>query len=329
MANQMISAAVASPTPASSSPLPPEPSATVEEITQPTLPPTQSDPLVTDQSPPTSSPTEAPQEMERCDSEVCIEDGTFILNRPIGEDGRNTIDHSLRFGEYRASTRNANRGVKFLNSLGTPVLAAADGKVVVAGDDMEKNYGFYANSFGNLVILEHNHPEINQPFYTLYAHLSQINVDVDDVVKQGDVIGLVGNSGDIEGSTLYFEIRLGENNYLAPQNPELWLEPLADDSGRPTGALAGRIIDEEGNYIAVSNIVVEHLAGPGQPATDTVYLKTYTSESMRGLPMHGESFALGDLPAGEYQITFMMEGLQEAIVNIEPGKLTFVTFEIG
>ena len=279
-ANELISAAVASPTLASTSSLQTDPTATVEEINPPTqsLPP--SDKPVTEEPTPTSSPTSAPPVPKPCDSKFCIESGTLILNRPIGPDGRNTIDHSLRFGDYRTSTRNANRGVKFLNSLGTPVLAAADGKVVVAGDDREINYGYYANAFGNLVILEHNLSEVNQPIYTLYAHLSQINVDIDDVVSRGDVTGLVGNTADIEGSTLYFENRLGENNYLAPQNPELWLEPLTNDSGGSTGALAGRILDEDGNFIAVPNIVVEQLAGPGQPASDTIYLKTYTSESM-------------------------------------------------
>jgi hypothetical protein len=94
------------------------------------------------------------------------------------------------------------------------------------------------------------------------------------------------------------------------------------------GALAGQIVEEDGDFIAVPNIVIEQLAGPGQPAEDTIYIKTYSSESMRGLPVHGESFALGDLPAGSYQITFMMEGVNQAIVDVEPGKLTFVTFVI-
>jgi hypothetical protein len=208
------------------------------------------------------------------------------------------------------------------------VLAAADGVVVVAGDDSSTNYGYYANAFGNLVILKHDLARFGEPIYTLYAHLSQINVDIDDTVSRGDVIGLVGNTGDVEGSTLYFEIRLGENNYRAPQNPDLWLEPLADDNGQTMGALAGQIVEEDGDFIAVPNIVIEQLAGPGQPAEDTIYIKTYSSESMRGLPVHGESFALGDLPAGSYQITFMMEGVNQAIVDVEPGKLTFVTFVI-
>jgi hypothetical protein len=251
-----------------------------------------------------------------------------MLSRPIGPQGRNTIDHSRRFGTYRASINRANRGVQFLNSQGTPVLAVADGVVVVAGDDRKIVYGHYTNAFGNLVILKHDLPEFGVPIYTLYAHLSQIKVAVDDLVGRGQEIGLVGNSGDVAGSTLYFEIRWAKNTYHVPQNPELWLEPLTDENGAPLGALAGRILDAEGNYIAASNIVVELLTGPGQPAQDTFYIETYTSDSMRGLPPHGESFALGDLPAGEYQITFMMNGFHQTVVEVQPGKLTFVTMVV-
>jgi hypothetical protein len=257
-----------------------------------------------------------------------MQPGTFIFSRPIGPEGRHTIDHSRRYGEYRRSTRRANRGVQFLNSLGTPVRAVADGVVIVAGDDSDKIYGYYANAFGNLVILRHDLAEVAVPVYTLYAHLSQINVQVDDQVSRGAEIGLVGNSGDVQGSTLYFEIRLGENNYENPQNPELWLEPLVDESGAAQGALAGRILDENGNTINVPNIVIERLAGPGLPAEDTLYLATYNSEDLRGQPPFGESFAIGDLPAGEYQITFMMDGFHQAEVEVKPGKLSFVTIEI-
>jgi murein DD-endopeptidase MepM/ murein hydrolase activator NlpD len=328
IANRAINAAMATSTAEPLPTLAATPLPATEEIILPTPSLTQPSESPTEESPPTPAPTSAPPAIDPCPSELCIEPGTFILSRPIGPEGRNTIDHSRRYGDYRASTRNANRGVQFLNSLGTPVLAVADGTVVVAGDDRNKNYGYYANAFGNLIILKHDLPGIGAPIYTLYAHLSQINVDVDDMVSRGEEIGLVGNTGDVEGSTLYFEIRLGENNYQAPQNPELWLEPLEDDDGGTMGALAGRILDADGNYINVPNIVVEQLAGPGQPAQDTIYLKTYTSESMRGLPLHGESFALGDLPAGQYQISFMMEGLQQSVVEVEPGNLTFITFVI-
>jgi hypothetical protein len=88
------------------------------------------------------------------------------------------------------------------------------------------------------------------------------------------------------------------------------------------------VLDEQGNYQQVPNIVIEQLAGPGLPAIDQFYLKTYEKKELLGQSPWNESFALSDLPPGEYQITFMLNGLQQLVVEVEPGKLTLVTFEI-
>jgi murein DD-endopeptidase MepM/ murein hydrolase activator NlpD len=47
---------------------------------------------------------------------------------------------------------------------------------------------------------------------TLYAHLSQINVSVCQIVGQGAVIGLAGATGNAFGAHLHFEIRIGGVN---------------------------------------------------------------------------------------------------------------------
>jgi murein DD-endopeptidase MepM/ murein hydrolase activator NlpD len=198
--------------------------------------------------------------------------------------------------------------VYFLNSLGTPVYAAAYGKVVVAGNDSKTNYGYRPGMYGNLVILEHRLPGVGKPVYTLYAHLSEVLVKKDDQVATGEEIGRVGMSGMISGSTLYFEIRHQENLFHSARNPELWLEASMDDEGKFMGALAGRIIDAEGKYVPIKNIVIERLAGPGLPALDQVYLQTYASDFLTGRPPWKENFAVGDLPAGRYQISFWLEG---------------------
>ena len=135
-------------------------------------------------------------------------------------------------------------------------------------------------------------------------------------------------SGAVPGSTLHFEVRVGENSYLAARNPELWLQHLSDERGQSLGALAGRVVDDQGNYEPVENIVIEQLAGPGLPAIDQFYLTTYEKKELRGQSPWNESFALSDLPPGEYQITFMLNGLQQREVEVEPGMLTLVTFVI-
>lgn len=68
-----------------------------------------------------------------------------------------------------------------------------------------------SRSYGFVVVIRH----LNG-LETLYAHLSQINVSNDQLVKAGDIIGFGGNTGRSRGSHLHFEIR-----YLgAPINPE-------------------------------------------------------------------------------------------------------------
>jgi len=308
-------------------------------------PPTEAQPLATPpgevapiEPTPTNPPEavatqvepEAPAEMESgpCKKESCVRDGSFLLERPIGPDGRNTIVTAMRFGEYQPATKDAQTGVYFLNSEGTAVLAAADGEVIVAGDDRQMPYGPVKGMYGSLVILEHSLPGFSEPLYTLYGHLSQVSVAVGDGVTAGQEIGLVGSTGSATGSTLLFEVRLGENNPTQVRNPELWLKLLQGDDGKALGALAGQIVDPNGDFIHITNIVVEQLAGPGLPVIEKFYLQTYAATRLRGLSPWEESFAIGDLPAGDYQISFMLDGIHQQVVTVKPGKLTLVTIEI-
>lgn len=74
---------------------------------------------------------------------------------------------------------------------GTPVLAAGDGKVILSGKDY-----FYT---GNMVVVDHG-----QGLQTIYAHLKEAKVKDGDVVKQGDIIGLVGHTGRATGPHLHW-----------------------------------------------------------------------------------------------------------------------------
>ena len=81
---------------------------------------------------------------------------------------------------------------------GDNIHAAGDGKVIFAG---------YGSSYGYHVIIEHSNG-----LRTYYAHQSKILVKVGDNVKQGDVIGRIGNSGNSYGAHLHFEIRVPGSN---------------------------------------------------------------------------------------------------------------------
>ncbi|MBP6912883.1 MAG: peptidoglycan DD-metalloendopeptidase family protein, partial [Candidatus Pacebacteria bacterium] len=79
---------------------------------------------------------------------------------------------------------------------GTPILAAASGKVIIA-----KHSG-YSGGYGQYVVIEHDNGT-----QTLYAHASKVLVSVGDNVKQGETIALVGSTGRSTGNHLHFEVR--------------------------------------------------------------------------------------------------------------------------
>jgi len=80
---------------------------------------------------------------------------------------------------------------------GDAVLATASGQVVTVAFD---------NSFGNYVIIKHNHG-----MYTRYAHLNSFRVKKGETVSQGQVIGTIGNTGISTGPHLHYEVHIGSD----------------------------------------------------------------------------------------------------------------------
>ncbi len=266
-----------------------------------------------------------------CDPTItyCIESGHFLLDRPIASPATITIDPSYPYGSTQNSLREAHHGVEFPTASGTPVLAAADSVVLLAGDDKQgAAHSPWPNFYGNLIVLEHHLPGINQPVYTLYGHLSKIEVQSGQRVSAAEKIGEVGASGAAIGSHLHFEVRLGENNYDSTRNPVLWLKPLRDENGYPDGLIAGRFMDAQGNPLYYSNLNVQYFPKVGGPQAAAYPVETYAPEKhpVRGDDRWHENFSLGDLPAGHYRISYIWAGvLYERWVEVQPGKVTLVT----
>ena len=84
-------------------------------------------------------------------------------------------------------------GIDYAAEEGTPVLAAARGKVMTAEFDSKKGY-----------YIEIAHEE---GYSTLYAHLKEMKVSAGDMVNQGDEIGSVGKTGQAVGAHLHFELQ--------------------------------------------------------------------------------------------------------------------------
>jgi len=90
----------------------------------------------------------------------------------------------------------AHKGVDYAASEGTPVKSAGDGEVVFCGSK---------GGYGQALIIKHG-----ERYETLYAHLSEFKTGIQsgDRVKQGEVIGYVGQTGLATGPHLHYEFRV-------------------------------------------------------------------------------------------------------------------------
>jgi len=205
---------------------------------------------------------------------------------------------------------------------GTPVHAAGDGVVQFAGADKEAIYSPWKDFYGNVVVIRHA-----DEMYTLYAHLSEIEVQTGDAVKAGDKIGEVGQSGVATGSHLHFEARQGGDgtDYFSTQNPELWLIPNNDENGNPLGAISFSIQDQNSKY-QFDEFTARYFLDKNGPKIKSHYIVTYP----RDMSLGEENAALGDLPAGYYFVALKYNGnLYERWVEVESGKLTQVVFIVN
>ena len=104
-----------------------------------------------------------------------------------------------------------HRGIDIASQEGSLVLASADGKVIWTGYD--------EHGYGKLVVLDHGYG-----LKTYYAHLSQIKTTIDSVVKRGETIALVGDTGKSTGFHLHYEVRI----FGEPVNPDNYILDQSD-----------------------------------------------------------------------------------------------------
>lgn len=119
---------------------------------------------------------------------------TILLNTegfhsPVS--GRLTSGFKIRWGRW-------HKGHDYSCVTGTPIRTAYSGVVRYAK--------YNSGGYGNLIIIRHYNG-----LETYYAHLSKINVEVDQVVSAGDTIAKSGNSGNSEAPHLHFECRFLDN----------------------------------------------------------------------------------------------------------------------
>jgi LysM repeat protein len=108
-------------------------------------------------------------------------------------------------GGVKTQGIHGHNGVDLASSYGANILASADGEVLIA-----KSSG-WNGGYGEYIVLKHGNGT-----QTLYGHLSGVLVSVGDHVTQGQVIGKMGNSGQVTGHTgihLHFEVRGARNPF--------------------------------------------------------------------------------------------------------------------
>jgi murein DD-endopeptidase MepM/ murein hydrolase activator NlpD len=101
-------------------------------------------------------------------------------------------------------------GIDFKGAMGSPIFAAADGRVSYAG---------WKSGYGKAVEITHGNGML-----TRYAHLSRIDVKVGQLLEAGATLGGLGNTGRSTGPHLHFEVRINDRAI----NPRPFLEAASD-----------------------------------------------------------------------------------------------------
>ena len=123
-------------------------------------------------------------------------------------------------------TRRHHNGVDYACAVGTPVKAITEGKVLFAGPSTLKFPNGEPAGGGFIIKLRH---KVNGEWITsAYMHLKKgsLLVKKGDLVREGQLIALSGNTGESTGPHLHFEIQRGKN-YIWTNNGTRYTEPVS------------------------------------------------------------------------------------------------------
>ncbi len=241
----------------------------------------------------------------------------FYFLRPIAVNEVNWPLPDYRYGGTFFAPDIVHTGIDIVAPRGTPVLAAEAGRVVWAGTGLY--FGVYnpEDPYGMAVVIEHEFGYKNNPLFTVYAHMDEIKINLGESVKAHQQIGILGNTGFTTGPHLHFEVRVGDNNFFQTRNPELWIAPP-----QGWGIAAARIMNLAYGPIEKLDVKLTSLS------TKKVYqARTYTMRGINSDDYYQENFALSDLSAGYYQVSFdYQEQNYVHTIEIKPGVVTYFSF---
>jgi murein DD-endopeptidase MepM/ murein hydrolase activator NlpD len=242
------------------------------------------------------------------------------LARPFGAQQQQTPAYSYLYGSTGGGRYGLHTGIDVSNPLATPVLAAAEGEVVYAGNDRTRTFGPKPWFYGNLVVVRLAQEVDETPVYVLYGHLNEVRVAAGRKVSAGDVIGTVGMTGIAIGPHLHLEVRVGGDGRWNTRNPEFWLRPLPG-----AGTVAGRVLTLDGQAVPGASV---HLYRGDKLWRVGV---TYPAEEVINPDSDfQENFVLSDVPAGAARLV-VRDGKRNISlpIQVQAGTLIFVEFRLA
>ncbi len=243
----------------------------------------------------------------------------FYFARPIAADVVNWPVANYRYGGTELSPGITHTGVDIPAFAGTPVLASGPGTIVWAG------WGLFSNTpdnikdpYGIAVAIRHDFGYNSRPLFTIYAHMRSTNVTIGQLVKTGEKVGEVGDTGYTTGPHLHFEVRIDKDSYYNTRNPELWLAPP-----QGWGVLAGRVLNSDRDF--AHNVSVSIRSMDSNHEWNVI---TYGPNAVNPDEYFKENMVISDLPSGKYliKISLSKDETKQAYFNIKPGQITLFVF---
>ena len=205
-----------------------------------------------------------------------------------------------------------HQGVDLPLKVGDPIHAAFDGKVRISS---------YMKGYGNLVVIRHENG-----LETFYGHLSKRNVEVDQWVHAGDVIGLGGSTGRSTGAHLHFETRF-RGYAFDPQ----WMIDFE------TGNLRHRLFVLKKKYLSASSTYVPTSDEEEDEIAIADAKDKATADSLAAVKKAAAEKAAANaavyykIKSGDtlYRIASRNGTTVSAIVKLNPGLTAKTTLKIG
>jgi len=242
----------------------------------------------------------------------------FLFSRPVLADMKVWALEDYRYGGV--FFRNVvHTGIDIPLKVGSPVYAAASGRVAWSGFGLMSGETNPDDPYGLAVVIRHDFGYQGQTLYTVYGHLSETNLVIGQPVKSGEVIGLSGATGKVTGPHLHFEVRIGDNSFSRSRNPELWIVPP-----QGWGILVGQLKTLDDEWLRRLKVLIRSL-----DSGERYWVATYGEGPVNSDPYYGENLVIGDLPAGWYRILIPGETSQHLDIEILPGRVSFFRYKRG